>query len=78
MEKALRPYYKGEINMKIKTIRILEEIIDLELDSLDVLVECENGYTYVVVVTTSAYLAGRMDKKNYATASSPLDQISKL
>jgi thiazole synthase len=24
------------------------------------------------------YLAGRMDKKNYATASSPLDQISKL
>ena len=24
-----------------------------------------------------AYLAGRMDKKNYATASSPLDQISK-
>lgn len=26
----------------------------------------------------SAYLAGRMDKKNYATASSPLDQISKF
>ena len=25
-----------------------------------------------------AYLAGRMDKKNYATASSPLNQISKL
>ena len=25
-----------------------------------------------------AYLAGRMDKKNYAIASSPLDQISKL
>jgi thiazole synthase len=25
-----------------------------------------------------AYLAGSMDKKNYATASSPLDQISKL
>ena len=25
-----------------------------------------------------AYLAGRMDKKNYATASSPLDQISKF
>nr|AZJ16765.1 thiazole biosynthesis protein ThiG [Seminavis robusta] len=25
-----------------------------------------------------AYLAGRMDKKNYARASSPLDQISKL
>lgn len=25
-----------------------------------------------------AYLAGRMDKKNYATASSPLEQISKL
>ena len=25
-----------------------------------------------------AYLAGRMDKKKYATASSPLDQISKL
>jgi thiazole synthase len=26
----------------------------------------------------SAYLAGRMEKKNYAIASSPLDQISKL
>ena len=26
----------------------------------------------------SAYLAGRMDKKNYATASSPLDRISKF
>lgn len=25
-----------------------------------------------------AYLAGRMEKKNYATASSPLDQISKV
>ena len=25
-----------------------------------------------------AYLAGRMEKKNYATASSPLDHISKL
>ena len=25
-----------------------------------------------------AYLAGRMDKKNYATASSPLDRISKF
>jgi thiazole synthase len=25
-----------------------------------------------------SYLAGRMEKKNYATASSPLDQISKL
>jgi thiazole synthase len=24
------------------------------------------------------YLAGRMDKKNYATPSSPLDEISKL
>ena len=24
------------------------------------------------------YLAGRMDKKNYARASSPFDQISKL
>lgn len=37
--------------MKIKTIRILEEIVDLELDSLDVLVECENGYTYVYSVS---------------------------
>jgi hypothetical protein len=66
--------------MKIKTIRILEEIIDLELDSLDVLVECENGYTYVVVVTTPAYLADEMaqEKINYIKPQSPIIIVKKL
>lgn len=46
--------------MKIKTIKIIEEIRDLELDSIDILVESESGYTYLVVVTTPAYLADEM------------------
>lgn len=66
--------------MKIKTIRILEEILDLELDSLDVLVECEDGYTYVVVVTTPAYLADEMaqEKTNYLKPQSSIIIVKKL
>ena len=66
--------------MKIKTIRILEEIRDLELDSLDVLVECENGYTYVVVVTTPAYLGDELVQENinYIRPQSPIIIVRKL
>lgn len=66
--------------MKIKTIRILEEIIDLEIDSVDVLVKCENGYTYVVVVTTPAALADEMvqEKINYIKPQSPIIIVKKL
>ena len=37
-----------------------------------------NAMNLAVKAGRMAYLAGRMDKKNYAIASSPLDQISKL
>ena len=66
--------------MRIKSIRILEEIRDLELDSLDVLVECENGYTYVVVVTTPEYLADELVQENinYIRPQSPIIIVRKL
>ena len=66
--------------MKIKSIEIVEEIRDLELDSLDVLVECENGYTYVVVVTTPTYLADELVQENinYIRPQSPIIIVKKL
>ena len=66
--------------MKIKTIRIVEEIIDLELDCLDVIVESESGYTYAVVVTTPAYLADEMAQENinYIKPQSPIIIVKKL
>ena len=66
--------------MKVKSIEILEEIIDLELDSLDVLVKCEDGYTYVVVVTTPVDLADEMaqEKMNYLKPQGPKIIVKKL
>lgn len=66
--------------MKIKSIEIIEEIRDLELDSLDILVESESGYTYVVVVTTPVYLADEMiqEKTNFIKPSSPIIIVKKL
>ena len=66
--------------MKIKTIRIIEEIIDLELDCLDVIVESESGYTYVVVFTTPVYLADEMAQENinYIKPQSPIIIVKKL
>jgi thiazole synthase len=41
---------------------------------------CSNGSAMNLGVEAGrlAYLAGRMEKKHYASASSPLEQISKL
>ena len=66
--------------MKIKTIRIIEEIIDLELDCLDVIVESESGYNYVVVFTTPVYLADEMAQENinYIKPQSPIIIVKKL
>ena len=66
--------------MKIKSIEIVEEIRDLELDSLDVLVESESGYTYVIVVTTPAYLEDEMtqEKTNFIKPCSPIVIVKKL
>ena len=61
-------------------IKIIEEIIDLELDCLDVIVESESGYTYAVVVTTPAYLADEMAQENinYIKPQSPIIIVKKL
>ena len=66
--------------MKIKTIRILEEIRDLRLDDVDVLVESESGFTYVVVVTTPAFLDDEMaqEKTNLVKPCGPRIIVKKL
>ena len=38
--------------MKIKRIEFLEEIKDINNDSIDVLIEIEDGYQYIVGVGT--------------------------
>ena len=42
--------------MLIKNIRIIDEIIDIENDSVDVCVECEDGSTYIVSIATTKSL----------------------
>ena len=49
--------------MLIKNIRIIDEIIDIENDSVDVCVECEDGSTYIVSIATTKNLLQRMDQE---------------
>ena len=49
--------------MLIKKIRILEEIIDIENDSIDVCVDSEDGYTFTVSIATTKHLLQRMDEE---------------
>ena len=51
-------------NMLIKNIRILDEIIDIENDSIDVCVDSEDGYTFTVSIVTMKYLLQKMDQEN--------------
>jgi len=38
--------------MLIKNIRIVDQITDIENDSIDVFVDSEDGYTYTVSIAT--------------------------
>lgn len=48
--------------MLIKSIRFADEITDLEDDNIDVFVESQDGYTFIVVVATTKNLLRRMDE----------------
>ncbi len=46
--------------MKIKRIEFIEEITDVDNDNIDVLVENEDGYKYIIGVGTPQYLLEEM------------------
>lgn len=47
--------------MLIRNIRILDEITDIENDSIDVCVDSEDSYTFIVSIATTKHLLQRMD-----------------
>ena len=55
--------------MLIRNIRILDEITDIENDSIDVCLESEEGYTFTVSIATTKNLLQKMDqeKSNFST-----------
>jgi hypothetical protein len=54
--------------MRIKNIQILDEIIDIENDSIDVCVDSEDGYTFIVSLCTTKNILQQMDleKSNFS------------
>jgi hypothetical protein len=50
--------------MRIENIRILDEIVDSENDSIDVCVDGEDGYTYTISICTIKYILRKMDQEN--------------
>ena len=66
--------------MLIKNIRIIDEITDIENDSIDVCVDSEDGYTYTVSITTTKNLLQRMDqeKSNFSNPSELVIVVRKL
>ena len=47
--------------MVIKNIRVLDEIIDIENDSIDVCVDFEDGFRYTVSIATIKNILQKMD-----------------
>ena len=66
--------------MKIKRIEFLEEIKDINNDNIDVLVEKEDGYKYIVTVGTPQDLIEEMNQErtNYVRPSTPNIIVKKL
>jgi len=66
--------------MLIKNIRIIDEITDIENDSIDVCVDSEDGYTYTVSIATTKHLLQRMDqeKSNFSNPSELVIVVRKL
>jgi hypothetical protein len=66
--------------MKIKDIQILEEITDIENDRIDVLVENEDGYNYIISVATPQDLLEEMnqEKANFVRPGCPKIIVKKL
>jgi len=57
--------------MLIKNVRIVDQITDIENDSINVFVDSEDGYTYTVSIATTKNLLQRMDqeKSNFSRPS---------
>jgi hypothetical protein len=66
--------------MLIKNIRILDEITDIENDSIDVCVDSEDGYTFTVSIATTNHLLERMnqEKSNFSNPSELVIVVRKL
>ena len=66
--------------MLIKNIRIVDQITDIENDSIDVFVDSEDGYTYTVSIATTKNLLQRMDqeKSNFSRPSELVIIVRKL
>ena len=66
--------------MLIKNIRILDEITDIENDSIDVCVDSEDGYTFTVSIATTKHLLQRMDeeKSNFSNPNELTIVVRKL
>ena len=66
--------------MLIKSIRILDEISDIENDSIDVCVDCEDNFTVTVSVATTKYVLQRMDeqKSNFSNPNELIIVVRKL
>ncbi len=66
--------------MLIKNIRIIDEITDIENDSIDVCVDSEDGYTFTVSIATTKHLLHRMDeeKSNFSNPNELTIVVRKL
>ena len=68
--------------MKVINIRIPYDLesIDIENDEIDVFVDTEDGYSYVLSMATPKYIQSRMDyeKKNFYGPGYPLIVVNKL
>jgi len=49
--------------MLIRNIRILNEITDIENNSIDVRLESDKGYTFIVSIATTKHFLQRMDEE---------------
>src|SRR5688500_265530 len=66
--------------MLVRNIRILDEITDIENDSIDVCVDSEDGYTFTVSIATTKHLLQRMDeeKSNFSNLNELIIVVRKL
>ena len=66
--------------MLIRNIRILDEITDIENNSIDVCVDSEDDYTFTVSIATTKHLLQRMDeeKSNFSNPNELIIVVRKL
>ena len=66
--------------MKIKRIQNLNEIVNIDNDNVDVVVEIDNGFTFIVTIGTPQDLIEQMsqEKMNFITPGLPMIIAKKL